>query len=69
MIDNLLYVTTSRPDIMHAVGLVGIFQVAPKETHVQVVKQIFRYLKGTLDFRLWYPKGEDFTLTTYIDAD
>jgi hypothetical protein len=33
------------------------------------VKQIFRYLKGTLDFGLWYPKGEDFTLTTYTDAD
>jgi hypothetical protein len=36
MIDNLLYVTTSRPDIMQEVGLVGRFQVAPKETHVQV---------------------------------
>jgi hypothetical protein len=38
MIGNLLYVTTSRPDIMQEVGLVGIFQDAPKETHVQVVK-------------------------------
>ena len=34
MIASLLYVITSRPDIMHAVRLVGNFQVAPKETHV-----------------------------------
>jgi hypothetical protein len=40
---------------MHAVGLVGRFQYAPKETHVHAVKIIFRYLKGTLDFGLWYP--------------
>jgi hypothetical protein len=69
MIGNLLYVTTSRPYIMQAVGLVGRFQDAPKETHVQEVKRIFRYLKGTLDFGLWYPTGKYFTLTTYTDAD
>jgi hypothetical protein len=69
MIGSLLYVMTSRPYIMQAVGLVARFQVAPKETHVQVVKRIFKYLKGTLDFGLWYSRGEYFTLTTYTDAD
>jgi hypothetical protein len=69
MIGNLLYVTTSRPDIMQAVGLVARFQSTPKETHVQAVKRIFRYLKGTLDFGLWYSRSKDFTLTTYTDAD
>jgi hypothetical protein len=38
MIGSLLYVTTSRLDIMQAVGLVEKLQDAPKETHVQVVK-------------------------------
>jgi len=33
------------------------------------VKRILRHLKGTMDFGLWYPKGENFTLTTYTDAD
>jgi hypothetical protein len=65
MIGSLLYVTTSRSDIMQVVGLVARFQVAPKETHVQAVKIIFKYLKGTLDFNLWYSRGEYFTLTTY----
>jgi hypothetical protein len=68
MICNLLYVTYSRLDIMQVVGLVGRFQVAPKETHLQTVKRI-RCMKGTLDFGLWYPIGKYFTLTTYMDAN
>jgi hypothetical protein len=47
MIDKLLYVTTSRPDVMEAVGQVAQFQETPKESHVLAVKRIFRYLKGT----------------------
>lgn len=38
MISSLLYVTTSRPDVMQIVGLVSRFQYAPKETHVKAVK-------------------------------
>jgi hypothetical protein len=56
MIGSLLYATSIRPNIMQVVGLVDIFQSAPKETHMKEVKRIFRYLKGTLDFGLWYPK-------------
>jgi hypothetical protein len=69
MIGNLLYVTYSRSNIMQAIGLFGRFQDAPKETHVHVVKIIFRYLKGTLDFGLWYPTRKYFTLTTYTNAN
>jgi len=47
MIDNLLYVTASGPDVMQAVAQVARFQAAPNESHVLVVKRIFRYLKGT----------------------
>jgi hypothetical protein len=47
MIGSLLYVTTSRPDVMQVVGQVAQFQEAPKESHVLAVKRIFRYLKGT----------------------
>jgi hypothetical protein len=45
MIENLLYVTTSRLYVMQAVGQVAIFQATPKETHVLAVKRIFKYLK------------------------
>jgi hypothetical protein len=47
MIGNLLYVKTSSPDVMQAVGQVGQFQEAQKESHVLAVKRIFKYLKGT----------------------
>jgi hypothetical protein len=58
MIENLLYVTTPRPDVMQAIGQVVIFQETLKETHVMEVKRIFRYLKATKEFGLWYPKGK-----------
>jgi len=49
--------------------LVSIFQDSPKETHLNVVKRIFKYLQGTLDYGLWYPKGKHFNLITltYVD--
>jgi hypothetical protein len=69
MIGNLLYVTTSRLDVMREVGQVARFQASPKESHVLVMKRIFGYLKGTEEFRLWYPKGKDLSLISYTDAD
>lgn len=69
MIGSLLYATASRPDVLHAVGLVGRYQAAPRENHLLAVKRIFRYLKGTTDLGLWYPKGRELTLLAYTDAD
>jgi hypothetical protein len=69
MIGSLLYVTTSRPDVMHAVGQVARFQVAPTEAHVVAVKRIFRYLQGTKEFGLWYPKGNQLDLTAFSYAN
>ena len=57
MIGSMLYVTTIRPDVMQAVGLVARFKAYPKETHVTAVKSIFKYLKVTMEYGLWYPKG------------
>jgi hypothetical protein len=69
MIGSLLYSTTTRPDIMQVVGIVGRFQPAPRESHLKVVKIIFRYLQGTLEFGLWYPKYKKFNLIAYTNAD
>eukprot|EP00253_Pinus_taeda_P005018 PITA_05018 len=69
MIGSLLYLTGTRPDIMHAVGIVGRFQANPKETHLQAVKRIFKYLQGTQNYGLWYPRDTDLTLHAYTDAD
>ena len=69
MISSFLYVTTTRPDMMQFLGLVTRFQSAPKETHATTVKIIFRYMKGTMRYGLWYPKGNDFSLNIFTDAD
>ena len=69
MIGSLLYLCASRPDIMMAVGMCARFQAAPKESHLMVVKRIFRYLVHTPNFSLWYPKGASFDLIGYSDAD
>ena len=69
MIGILLYVTTTRPDVMQDVGLFARFQSSPKETHVAAGKRILRYLKGTMDYGLWYPKSNNFSLMAFTDAD
>nr|GFA43574.1 hypothetical protein [Tanacetum cinerariifolium] len=46
MIGSLMYLTSSRPDIMFAVCACARFQVTPKASHLHAVKRIFRYLKG-----------------------
>jgi hypothetical protein len=69
MIGNILYITTSRPNIMRVVGMVGRYQSAPKQSHLTIVKRIFKYLKGTMTYGLWYPRNQNFQLTTYLDAD
>nr|GFC56678.1 hypothetical protein [Tanacetum cinerariifolium] len=69
MIDSLMYVTSSRPDIMFATCMCARYQANPNEHHVSAVKRIFRYLKGTINLGLWYPKDSGFDLTAYSDAD
>ena len=69
MIGILPYLTGKRPNIMHALGIFWWFQANPKESHLQAVKIIFKYLQGTQDFGLWYPNNVDHTLHAYTDAD
>ncbi|KAJ9541174.1 hypothetical protein OSB04_027680 [Centaurea solstitialis] len=69
MIGSLLYLTTSRPDIMYSTCLCARYQAEPKESHLTAVKRIFRYLKGTPNLGLWYSKDSGFDLTAYSDSD
>ncbi|GJR59003.1 retrovirus-related pol polyprotein from transposon TNT 1-94 [Tanacetum coccineum] len=69
MIGSLMYLTSSRPDIMFAVCACARYQVNPKVSHLHVVKRIFRYLKGQPKLGLWYPKDSPFDLVAYIDSD
>nr|GEZ43034.1 hypothetical protein [Tanacetum cinerariifolium] len=69
MIGLLMYVTSSRPDIMFATCMCAQYQANPNEHHVSAVKWIFRYLKWTINLGLWYLKDSGFDLTAYSDAD
>ncbi|KAJ9538963.1 hypothetical protein OSB04_031696 [Centaurea solstitialis] len=69
MIGSLMYLTTSRPNIMFAVCVCARFQVQPKDSHLQAVKRIFRYLKGHSKLGLWYPHDSPFDLLAYTDSD
>ncbi|GJW27789.1 putative ribonuclease H-like domain-containing protein [Tanacetum coccineum] len=69
MIGSLMYLTSSRPDIMFAVCACVRFQVNPKVSHLHAVKRIFRYLKGQPKLGLWYHKDSPFDLVAYTDSD
>ncbi|GKA00581.1 putative ribonuclease H-like domain-containing protein, partial [Tanacetum coccineum] len=69
MIGSLMYLTSSRPDIMFVVCACTRFQVNPKVSHLHTVKRIFRYLKGQPKLGLWYPKNSPFDLVAYTDSD
>nr|GFC24741.1 uncharacterized mitochondrial protein AtMg00810-like [Tanacetum cinerariifolium] len=69
MIGSLIYLTSSRPDIMFAVCSCARFQVTPKVSHLNAVKRIFRYLKGKPLLGLWYLKDSPFDLVAYSDND
>ncbi|GJR33823.1 uncharacterized mitochondrial protein-like protein [Tanacetum coccineum] len=69
MIGSLMYLTSSRPDIMFAVCACARYQVNLKVSHLYAVKRIFRYLKGQPKLGLWYPKDSPFDLVAYTDSD
>nr|GEU35743.1 ribonuclease H-like domain-containing protein [Tanacetum cinerariifolium] len=69
MIGSLMYLTSSRPDIMFAVCACARYQVNPYVSHLYAVKSIFRYLKGQPKLGLWYPRDSPFDFVAYTDSD
>nr|GEV83482.1 hypothetical protein [Tanacetum cinerariifolium] len=69
MIGALMYLTSSRPDIVHATCLCAWYQAKPTEKHLKEVKRIFCYLQGTINTGIWYSKDSSFELIGFLDAD
>lgn len=67
MINSLLYLTTSRFDIIFVVSLCPYFQENPKESYIIAIKCFMRYLTCTPLMGLWYPKGTNYNLFGYFD--
>uniref|UniRef100_A0A2N9EP82 Integrase catalytic domain-containing protein n=1 Tax=Fagus sylvatica TaxID=28930 RepID=A0A2N9EP82_FAGSY len=68
-VGSLMYAMTStRPDICYAVGLVSRYQSNPGKAHWQAVKQIFRYLQMTKNMKLCFGLDE-LEIKGFTDAD
>jgi hypothetical protein len=69
MIGSLLYLTATRPDIQFTVGLYARFQSSPRSSHRTAVQRVFRYLKHTLEFGIWYSASSSLDLVGFFDVD
>ncbi|GKB92854.1 retrovirus-related pol polyprotein from transposon TNT 1-94 [Tanacetum coccineum] len=69
MIGTLLYLKANRPDLQFSICMCARYQARPTEKHLHAVKRIFRYLRGTVNWGLWYLKDSSIALTAFADAD
>ncbi|GJR18150.1 hypothetical protein Tco_0966677 [Tanacetum coccineum] len=69
MIGTFMYLTASRPDLTFIVCMCAQCQAKPIEKHLHAIKRIFKYLRGTVNRGLGYPKESSIALTAYADVD
>ncbi|WZY76517.1 hypothetical protein YC2023_022901 [Brassica napus] len=69
IIGSLMYITTTRPDLQFSVSLLSRYMSNPTDLHLQAAKRVLRYLKGTMDFGIWYKRGGKGELLVYTDSD
>ena len=69
LVGSLMYLTATRPDIMHGVIMISRFMESPKDSHWQAGKRILRYVSGTKDLGIMYSTSENFKLIGYTDSD
>ena len=69
LVGCLMYLTVTRPDLMFVVCLIARFMSDPKEEHFLIAKRILRYLKGTLEFGIFYKRSQEMKLIGYTDSD
>ncbi|RVW59737.1 Retrovirus-related Pol polyprotein from transposon TNT 1-94 [Vitis vinifera] len=69
MVGSLMYLTATRPDLMFSVSLISRYMEHPTESHLLAAKRILRYVKGTVEFGVFYKKGGDDKFIGYTDSD
>jgi hypothetical protein len=69
IIGSLLYLMVTRPDIQFTVCLCARFQASPRSSHRTAVQRIFRYIKQTPEFRIWYSTSSSLDLVGFSDVD
>ncbi|XP_016901808.1 uncharacterized mitochondrial protein AtMg00810-like [Cucumis melo] len=56
LVGSLIYLTLTRPDISYSVGVISRYMQKPKKPHLEAVRRILRYLRGTTEYGLLYKK-------------
>ncbi|GKV03117.1 hypothetical protein SLEP1_g15480 [Rubroshorea leprosula] len=69
LIGRLLYLSATRPNIMHSVSLMSRFMHSPSEIHFKATERILRYVKGTTDFGVLYKRSINVKLIGFTDSD
>nr|GEY23288.1 copia-type polyprotein [Tanacetum cinerariifolium] len=69
LVGSLRYLTCIRPDILFVVGLISRFMEELTTKHLKIAKRILHYIKGIVDYGMFYSTSEDFKLVGYSDSD
>lgn len=69
LVGCLMYLTATRPDILHSISLLSRFTNCATETHLTTAKRVLRYVKGTLSFGIKFCTSQDCILQGYSDSD
>jgi hypothetical protein len=69
MIGSHLYLTMTQSDIQFSVCLCTCFHASPRSSHWQAIQQIFKYLKYTLEFRIWYSASSSLDIFGFSNVD
>ncbi|XP_059670848.1 secreted RxLR effector protein 161-like [Cornus florida] len=69
IVESLMYLTTTRLDIMYGVSLISRYMEHPTELHLLAAKRIFPYSKGTINFGILYKIGRKSDLLGFTDSD
>ncbi|KAG8491216.1 hypothetical protein CXB51_014346 [Gossypium anomalum] len=69
LVGCLLYLTATRPDLMHAVSLLARFMHCSNVVYFKAAKRVLRYIKGTLRLGVLFKKEKQLKLVGYSDSD
>ena len=69
VVGSLIYATLTRPNMCHDVGVLSQFMQVPRKPHMDAVRRVLQYAKGTLNYGLFYAYGSDVEVCGYTDAD
>ncbi|GJW47717.1 retrovirus-related pol polyprotein from transposon TNT 1-94 [Tanacetum coccineum] len=69
IVGTLMYLTSSRPDLVYAVCMCARYQARTTKKHLHAIKRIFQNLRGTVNWGLWYSKDFAIALIAFEDVD